>query len=239
MAKFGNGRRDDNENENNDKYRVSPPRIQKIVENRCNVCRSVYRDVIDKLLVMGVSYSEIARNFEEEGINRKNIANHHKRHVDVEQRAIREILEEEARRIGEEVEEGKTSIITQNAYMKVALMKSYQAIVDGRILPEPRDVVQMINLMEKQQERTAATQIEEMTREMNAFVRAVQQNVPRELWAVITTDFNRMLDVDQSLIARYGNQMPDINMALPSSSTPQVLDIEIERDDNDSKKDDE
>jgi hypothetical protein len=215
-----------------------------IVEPRCSVCKCKYRRSIDQLLVMGVPFSEVARQFEEEGIERRSLANHKKRHLNVEQAAIRRVIEEKARQIGEDVDNTKRFLLTRKGYMEVAMMKSFQAIVDGTLTPEPRDVVHMIALMEKMEKDTTLNQVDEMIRDFNAFTQAVKEHVPKDMYDKILDDFKTNLAVEQKIIDTYAIEAPDVIQTLPTYGDlelPSIEDVPFMKldDDEEEEEDDE
>lgn len=197
-----------------------------IVEPRCSICKSRYRRTIDQLLVMGVPFSEIARQFEEDGVERRSLSNHKKRHLSVEHAAIRQVIEEKARQIGEDVDNSKRFLLTRKGYMEIAMMKSFQSIVDGTVTPEPRDVVQMISLLEKMEKDTTLNQVDEMIRDFNAFTQAVQKNVPKDLYDRILGDFKSNLTIEQKIIDSYAIEMPDVIQTLPTYEDLTLPDVE-------------
>jgi replicative superfamily II helicase len=198
--------------------------VEEIVEPRCSVCKSKFRRTMDQLLVMGVAFSEISRQFETEGITRRALSNHKRKHLSVEQAAIRKVIEEKARQIGEDVENTKSLLLTRRGYMEVAMMKSYQSILDGTVVPEPRDIVHMISLMEKMEKDTAAVQVDEMMRDFNAFTQAVKEVVGQEDYDKIIYKFKNILDQERVLTDNYLNN-PQVIETLPTS---QPLEIEAE-----------
>lgn len=197
---------------------------EEIVEPRCSVCKSRFRRTIDQLLVMGVPFAEVARQFEPEGINRRSLSNHKRKHLSVEQAAIRRVIEEKARQIGEDVDNTSRLLLTRKGYMEVAMMKSYQGILDGTIVPEPRDVVHMISLMEKMEKDTSAAQVDEMMRDFNAFTQAVKGVVGEEVYDKILYKFKQILEQEKLIEDKFlGN--PQVLNTLPTS---QPIEIEID-----------
>lgn len=210
-----------------------------IVEPRCSICKSRFRRTIDQLLAIGVPFSEIARQFEEEGIERRSLANHKKRHLSVEQAAIRQVIEEKARQLGEDVDNTSKFLLTRKGYMEVAMMKSFQAIIDGTLTPEPRDVVHMIALMEKMEKDTTLNQVDEMIRDFNAFSQAVKENVPTELYDKILIDFKKNLAMHEKIIDAYAIEAPDVIQTLPTykSILPDIeeADIQVDNEEEDDE----
>ena len=201
---------------------------EEIVEPRCSVCKSRFRRTMDQLLVMGVPFAEIARQFETEGINRRSLSNHKRRHLSIEQAAIRQVIEEKARQMGEDVDNTRRHLLTRRGYMEVAMMKSYQGIVDGTIVPEPRDVVHMIALLEKMEKDTAATQVDEMMRDFNAFSQAVKEVVPPDMYDRILYNFKKILEQETAIVDKFLDN-PEIMKTLPTSQ-PMEIDIEIDKE---------
>jgi len=213
-----------------------------IVEPRCSICKSKWRRTIDQLLVMGVPFSEIARQFEEEGITRRGLSNHKRKHLSVEQAAIRRVIEEKARQIGEDVDSTSRLLLTRRGYMEVALMKSYQSILDGTVVPEPRDIIQMISLMEKMEKDTASVQVDEMMRDFNAFTQAVKEIVGQGSYDKILFRFNRILEQDRMVTDNFSGA-PIIIESLPTSTRQSLTSqasavMELTEEDNEDEEED-
>ena len=200
--------------------------VDEIVEPRCSICKSRFRRTMDQLLVMGVPFSEISRQFEVEGITRRALSNHKRKHLSVEQAAIRQVIEEKARQIGEDVDNTKRSLLTRKGYMEVAMMKSYQSILDGTVVPEPRDVVAMISVMEKMEKDTASFQVDEMMRDFNAFTQSVKEVVGPEMYDRILGKFKNILEQERMVLDRFSDS-PKVIETLPSS---QPADLEIKEE---------
>jgi hypothetical protein len=224
MARFG-GQNNGAGGGGNATTTISFP-VEEINEPRCSVCKSRFRRTIDQLLAMGVAFSEIARQFESEGINRRALSNHKKKHLSIEQAAIRQVIEEKARQIGEDVDNTKRSLLTRRGYMEVAMMKSYQGILDGTIVPEPRDVVAMISLMEKMEKDTSSAQVDEMMRDFNAFTQAVKEVVGNDKYDLILNRFKSILEQEKMIEEKFFDS-PQVMGALPTS---QPIEIEIEEE---------
>jgi hypothetical protein len=225
MARFG-GQGNSNGGGNNGGAVVSFP-VDEIVEPRCSICKSRFRRTMDQLLVMGVPFSEISRQFETEGITRRALSNHKRKHLSVEQAAIRQVIEEKARQIGEDVDNTKRSLLTRKGYMEIAMMKSYQSILDGTVVPEPRDVVAMISVMEKMEKDTAGAQVDEMMRDFNAFTQAVKEVVGSDMYDRILGNFKKILEQERMVLDNFSDA-PKVIETLPSS---QPADLEIKEED--------
>lgn len=198
--------------------------VDEIVEPRCSICKSRFRRTMDQLLVMGVPFSEISRQFETEGITRRALSNHKRKHLSVEQAAIRQVIEEKARQIGEDVDNTKRSLLTRKGYMEIAMMKSYQSILDGTVVPEPRDIVAMISVMEKMEKDSSAVQVDEMMRDFNAFTQAVKEVVGSDQYDRIVSKFKSILEQERIIIDGFAD-VPKVVDTLPSS---QPIDLDAE-----------
>lgn len=221
MARFGSQQGSGGSNNGGGAVVTYP--VEEIVEPRCSICKSRFRRTMDQLLVMGVPFSEISRQFESEGITRRALSNHKRKHLSVEQAAIRQVIEEKARQIGEDVDNTKRSLLTRKGYMEVAMMKSYQGILDGTIIPEPRDVVHMISLMEKMEKDSSAAQVDEMMRDFNAFTQAVKEVVGQDKYDLILNRFKSILEQERIIVDAFLDN-PKVIDTLPSS---QQIDLEI------------
>lgn len=160
--------------------------IPHILEPRCKVCTFQHRRLIDQMLVSGLSYSEIERQFTSmKGPKRRSIAAHARLHLGYEEAGLREVLEREALANQRNFEEGKTRIITKNSYMEVALQKAFDAVVNGDITVEPKDAVKIIEMQTKMQEANYAVELDELRTQLQFFLRAVKEVVPKGLWNTI------------------------------------------------------
>lgn len=235
MARFhGNDREDDDEDKpRRRESRVPVPVKAQIIEPRCRICQSKFRDSIDKLLILGISYASIARDFEDEGVNRKNLANHKTKHLSIEHRAIRELVEEQARQELENIDDAKTTILTGRAWMGTFLNKTFGMLLDGTLKMEARDVIQAINLMEKLNENSATIEKEAIMKEHTLFAQAVKKVVPMEMWNLILNEFEKLHSMEKNIIQGY--VMPDMSAAvtheLPSADIT-VWDVEVEEEDD-------
>lgn len=173
---------------------VAPPAPY---EPRCDCCNSPYRHWIDTLLIKGGhSYVEIAEKVPgpqaEDGsykaLDRRSVSNHAKKHLGFADAAIRAVLEDEAERAGKNYEEAVTGAISHIGTLEVALRKAHEDIINGVTTVEPRDLIKIVELRQKMDEQTAQVQVDEYRAQLNAFIRAIQINVPRELWEKIAGD---------------------------------------------------
>lgn len=153
-----------------------------IIEPRCKVCQSPHRHLVDQLLVSGHSYSEIERQFEFAKLPRRSISSHADKHLGYEETAIREIIEREALAAQKNFEEGKQRLVTNNAYLEVAKQKAYDALINDDVMVEPKDAVKIIEQLEKLQERNQSVALDELRVQLQMFIQAVKEVVPKSSW---------------------------------------------------------
>jgi predicted nucleic acid-binding Zn-ribbon protein len=218
MPKFDRGGEESSDNGNNSVARITTLEIS---EPRCSVCKSPRRRAIDRLLVYGVPYSELSRTFADENISRRSFATHKERHMSTTDKAVREIIEEQIRQQGEDVMEQKKLILTRQAALDAAVMQGFNGIMDGVIPIEARDWVQMINLREKLEEKTASIQLEETMTEFSAFMQAVKEVVPEDMWVAVAEKTQYILNLNKTVIDSYGVEVvPDRDVQLPAIEPP-------------------
>lgn len=161
-----------------------------IVEPKCLVCKSPHRHLVDKMLVSGMTYSEIERQFAFAGLKRRSIAGHREKHLGHEEAAIREIIERET---AENFEEGKARLITKNTYLEVALQKAYDALISDTAIVEPKDAVKVIEVLTKMQQEQQGVAIDELRVQFQMFLQAVKEIVPKENWDSIVERTKELL----------------------------------------------
>ena len=103
------------------------------------------------------------------------------------------------------------------------MMKSYQSILDGTVVPEPRDIVAMISVMEKMEKDSSAVQVDEMMRDFNAFTQAVKEVVGQDMYDQILHKFKNILEQEKVILSSFSE--PKVIDTLPSS---QPIEIEVE-----------
>lgn len=220
MANFNRNKKPGGQSNQGSGGRVSGPGKAdfKVVEPRCSVCKSQYRDAIDRLLLAGNSYVSIVRVFHTENLSRQSVSNHHKQHVSVEAEAIRKILEAEARKHGEEIDSAQQSFVNRTTYLQTALHLGYQSLVQKEVVVEPRDMVMVIKLMQELDEKKAAVELEEYMREANAFQEAVKRIIPENQFKEILSEFSRILERDEKIIEAYAVEVPTLQLPEPVRS---------------------
>lgn len=169
-----------------------PSHIPQIIEPRCNVCTHEYRRVIDRLIAQGTtSHSELGRMFH---VDRRSISNHAKEHLSYEESAIRQIVADEAAKAEADIEEGIKGVVTRRVYLQAALHKALEALLNGDITVEPKDALAIIQQLDKLDSNTEGAAVDEIRVQFNAFVQAIREVAPTELWHQILERTQELLN---------------------------------------------
>lgn len=178
MAQFN---KPDN-NGNNKPAKVDPKVPAVYRDSRCNVCSSDFAKAIDRMIALGTSYSEISRIF---GVSRQSIGRHAKNHLNYEEAAIRQIIAREAEEAQANIEEGVQGAIARRVYIDVAIQKGFEALLNNEVPVEVKDVATLIQLKEKMDGDLDGAAIDEIRTQFNAFVQAIREVAPEEMWEKI------------------------------------------------------
>ena len=123
-------------------------------------------------------YERIAKKLppDENGhkIDRRSIAHHAKEHMDLQRTAIREELEEEARAAGQNIETGAQGAKTDRGILKVLVAKGFDDVIRGISTVEPKDLIQMIKLLNELNSNASTARAEENEIALRTFVRAIE-----------------------------------------------------------------
>lgn len=162
------------------KVKPSTPTVYR--DSRCNVCSSDFAKAIDRMIALGTSYSEISRIF---GVSRQSIGRHAKNHLNYEEAAIRQIIAREAEDAQANIEEGVQGAIARRVYIDVAIQKGFEALLNNEVPVEVKDVATLIQLKEKMDSDLDGAAIDEIRTQFNAFVQAIREVAPPEMWEKI------------------------------------------------------
>lgn len=153
-----------------------------IREPRCKVCQSPHRALVDQMLVAGLSFSEIERQFAFAQIPRRSISTHKDSHLGYEEAAIREVIERSAIADQRNYEEGVGRLVTKNAYLEVALQKAYDSLIKNETMVEPKDAVKVIEQLQKLQDQNQGEALDELRVQFQMFMQAVKELIERDRW---------------------------------------------------------
>lgn len=156
-----------------------------IIEPRCKVCTSPHRHVVDQMLVGAYSYSEIARHFSFAGIERRSISNHHEKHMSYQDAAIRAVIERNAALAQQNHDVGVERLVTKQTYLEVAIQKAYDQLTNNLVEIPAGDAVKLIEALQRLETQYQDAAVDEMRVQFNAFMMAVKQVVPPDMWEEI------------------------------------------------------
>lgn len=175
----------------------APPEIS---VPQCHVCQSPHREWIENAIIQGAAYARIAGKLEEEGevIDRRSIAGHYtKGHMNLQREAIRAELEEEAKLLQQNVDEGALGARTDRGMLRVLVTKGFDDVIKGVSSVEPKDMVQIIKLLNELNNVASGTRAEENEIALRTFVRAIESVCPQEMIIKIVAEAERLRDLDE------------------------------------------
>ena len=189
-----------------------------IVEPRCKICNSAHRRDIDRYLVMGMSHREIVRYFEAlgEDFTPNNISIHSRKHLNLQSAAIRRVIEKRAGEALIDIEETSDFLLTKRSVLEVMLHKGYESILAGMSIVEPRDIITVVEKLEKMEAEANSIAVDEMIRDFEAFADAVRQFVPEDIWPKMLETYKQNLQKD--------------NVGSSLGIEPPLEDVEIEEE---------
>jgi hypothetical protein len=164
-------------------------------EPRCNICKAASRSKVDKLLAMQFSYTSIAEELvmsdpdfkgKELDTVRKNVERHSKRHVDIQSKAIRKIVEARAREQGILLDTVEGRITSGRALLDLLIAKATDQATDPDYKVKFGDAIDAVRMLEDVQKMEFQHQLEVLQRQVWAISTAVKKHVaPSELPALI------------------------------------------------------
>jgi hypothetical protein len=164
-----------------------------ITEPRCNVCKSDFRPLIDRMIAGPYTFMAIARQFrgKDKHLNgsleavRKSIERHAKSHVTVRDAAIREIIEQRAAEAGMLVDDVKSTYLTAEALLELYMQKGFEQVTKDDTWVRHQDVLQAVQMLEQMRKDTVMDEIDAMKKQVYAISQAVKEIVPPELHPLI------------------------------------------------------
>lgn len=184
-------------------------------EPRCNICQSVNRKHVDKLLAAGFSALSIAEemiriddDFKEKKLDtvRKNVSRHADRHVNIKDRAIRQIIEKRAAEQGILVDEVEGQIATTRSLLDLMVAKGHDQMTDPDYRVRMADVIEGVKILEDVQRQEIVHQVEVMQRQVWAISTALQMQIKdQETLAKVVSMAERLFEnpelVDDGLLS--------------------------------------
>lgn len=201
----------------------------RIVETRCHICQHPYRDWIEMMLVRGMSIKGISERVSPapgfNKVSRDSISNHYKKHMDLQDAALRYVIEQEAQLQGINQEEGMNDAVTKRAVLEIALRKGYEDIVNGVTTVEPRDLVQITKVLADMDTNQYQTGLDELRAQVQIFMQAIKNVCDEDIRDSIAKEVKRLRQREgvAGTIERA--------MDPPAFEPPEVVDAEVVPDD--------
>ena len=124
--------------------------------------------------------------------------------MDLQRTAIREELEEEAKALQQNVESGALGAKTDRGILKVLVAKGFDDVINGVSTVEPKDLIQIIKLLNELNNNASTTRAEENEVALRTFVRAIENVCPPEMIKLIVAEAERIRNIDDVEFAMEG-----------------------------------
>lgn len=164
---------------------------ERISVSTCHVCQHPYRDFIETMLVKGQSYKGISERVSPH-VDRRSISNHWQKHMDLQDAALRAILEKEAAVQNENYDEGITGAITKRGVLEVALRKGYDDIINGVTTVEARDLIQIAKVLGDMDNNQQAIGLDELRSQVQIFIQAIKNVCDQETQNMIAQEVKKL-----------------------------------------------
>lgn len=170
--------------------------VVEIVNKQCRICMSPDRYEIEKLIAYGMSQREVLRQFEQLGqkFNKNSMSNHVRKHMTLRKAVVRRIVEQQAAKQFENIEEVAGTLLTTRGILEVMRQKGAEQIIDGNTHVEPETLLKVMGQLDVLDSSEESEKLQEMMVELNCLLRAVQSTVPEGVWQQITKQFQINLD---------------------------------------------
>lgn len=154
------------------------------IESRCTVCNHPSKLAIEQMLLAGLSYSQIEREFinSKNPVSRGSVSTHAKKHMSYEDAIVRRVVEKQAQQAMIDVENSADTLITKEAFLKVAIQKGFENLISNETTVRISDVVKAIQTLDAMEEKAVTVTIERFKAQHEAFMRAVKEVVPEDYW---------------------------------------------------------
>lgn len=153
-------------------------------EARCHICNSASRNKVDKLVAAQFSYTSIAHelvesdpDFKDKEVDtvRKNVERHAKRHLDIRNKAIRQMVEQRAREQGMLLESVEGKITSGRALLDLIINRGTEQLTDNPDFKvKMADAIEAVKMLEDVQKAEFQAQLETMQRQVWAISEALK-----------------------------------------------------------------
>lgn len=182
----------------------------------CKICKldPAIRLKIDTALATGMTQVAVLQHWNElleeecgpDYISPVNISTHSRRHINLRQAALRQIMEKRAAEIGLAIDETVFSILTKEAVLESMVVSGLQNIAEMVTLVEPKELLSALDMLRKFEGESSEVALDEIRRQFEAFLDAVKTVVPEEMYALVAAKFeDNMRKTSPKAIAQHIN----------------------------------
>lgn len=195
------------------------------VEPRCKVCNSTFRPLVDQLYAAAYRPTAIARLVQrsDSTLTIKSIERHCKRHLDLNQEVLREIIErraEEAKILGDEA---RSRIVTKNAVLDAMIQKGWDQISEPEAKVYYKDVISAIELQSRIEHDEIQAVADDLQRQLRAIIQATQEIVDPKQFKLLV---DRTRAIYESPVFDFDVAEQDFAELPPSKEEGQINDRE-------------
>lgn len=192
------------------------------VEPNCRTCQSKHRAYIEQQLLLGYSYTSIAKEISVMAPgplphpDAASISHHTKnQHMPLESNLARGLIEKRAEDIGRDLSEGSTTLVDKVTVAEAVVQQTYERMVRGEIKPTLQDFAQAAKFLQSVEDRVDGGLNEQAWADaMGVFFDVIMPYVPVEFHAEITRKLVRN----------------PILKAIQAAQNDQVIDVEVDEE---------
>jgi hypothetical protein len=96
-----------------------------------------------------------------------------------------------------DVEDTTDMLLTKRALLEIMIHKGYESILAGISVVEPKDLISVIDKLDKMEQEEQSASVDEMIRDFRAFADAVKTFVSEEAWQSIYDRYEQNLRMDK------------------------------------------
>lgn len=166
---------------------------------QCKICMHPQRFAIDRIIALRtMSDGEISRLYNEE-FSRSSVQRHRSEHLNYNEAAIKAIVDRQIDQMAENEDIGVSGLVARRIYLEMVLQRGIEAMANGDITPEVKDVLGVIAQQNTMDEDNAAVKELELIRtQFNAFRQAISEIAGQDMGAEILARTREILTNDGS-----------------------------------------
>lgn len=167
-----------------------------IVEPRCKICNSEYREAVDKRWAAGASGGTIALWLQDLGfqVDKRSVNRHLANHVSVEHEALARIVQERFRQRQEHIEAEADFRITRDALAQALVEGGFQRLIDGDAKVPFEHALKAAELQAVWEKEEEAVKVDELLRQLDCIVQALKDVATPEVWKAVAKRARQIYD---------------------------------------------